>query len=1811
LLPFEIPGYQLRACLYESRRSLVWRAEQLADGRSVILKIHRQEYPSSAELKLYQREYEILRTLDDPSIERALGLLKLHHRLVVVLEDIGGEPLIPPQQPRAFDVARFLDVASQLCASVGVLHRGHVIHNDLSPANILLTPGGERLQLIDLGSATVLSSELTTFQNLERLEGTLAYMSPEQTGRTGRSVDQRSDLYSLGAVFYHLLAGRPPFLAPDATSLVFAHLAQEPPPLEPLVPGIPPVLAGIVHKLLSKNPEDRYQSVWGLQADLARCRFQWQAQGRVEDFPLAGQDLSDVLHLPSKLYGRTRETVRLLKLLERASGGGVEFLAISGYSGIGKTALVQELYTQLTRHRGFFISGKFEQLRRNVPYAAVRTAMKELVRQSLTTDEDKLLQWRHKLEQALRGRGQVLLEVIPELEQLVGPQAPVPALGASDSQARFAQVFQAFIRVFCAAEHPLVLFLDDLQWADHASLRLLEVMLTDPELHHVLVITAHRDNEVNEAHPFFLFLRHLEQAGVSLHGMTLLPLRRESLVTLLTDTLQSAPESVCSLAGLVWQKTEGNPFFVHQFLGMLHHERLLSFDYGSHRWVWQLAQIEAQSITDNVADLMVRRLQQLPDATQELLRLAACLGSQFDLDTLSVVSKKSPADAFRALLPALDAGYVLPVSSIEVVARGSHLPCLAVDKCRFVHDRVQQAAHALIPASDRAALHLRIGRLLLDNLPLPRQAERLFEIVDHLNQGSELIHEPEEVLMLVRLNLEAGKRAEAAMAYTAALAYLEAASARSDKALWHEHYEVALELSHQYAKVAYLTGDFEKAARIVSSAVEEARSAPDKAELYCLLLIQYTLRTRYAEAIETGRHALGLLGITLPTDEEDLEAARDASMAGVSRALAGKPIASLASLPPVKEREKQVAMRLVSALGPPCYRSHPRLWGVVVAMTAHLYLESGNAPQASYTYPAYGGLLASVKHDYTAAREFGEVALQLTDAFGDPSERSVCLLMVGSSVRHWFAPLRASTADYRQGYEVGVGSGNLQYAAYCLGHNLYCRFFQGASLVEWSHEIATARTFALEKKNQWTLDLADGCWLLARSLTGQSAAASELQAPRLHEQEYLERLRQQNLQPLCIYSIMKARILLLHGEVEAAAELCEQVEPLLVRVATQGLLPWPEHIFTQCLVYTALHERVDPDQRARLQSRLEEGQKLLRQWAAHSPANFLHKALLVQAEVARLQGDTSEALACYVRALEEARKEGFTHHAALAGELAARFLLQQGREKLGLGYLHEARHTYERWGAVHKVGQLTQQLSQLETFGPSAAVGGEKPLLVGTTAEQLDALAVIKASQALSGQMVMSRLLDTLMGFVLEHTGAERGLLGLVHPDGLVLAAEASVEQHRIHVRVEPEPKPSESSLPLSLLNYVRRTGEKVILADASRPNPFSADAYLQHKRPKSVLCLPIHKQAELIGLLYLENNLTASAFTPHRLAVLEVLAAQSAISIENARLYAEVQRAEAALRAANDELEQREEERTRKLGEAQSQLVDAARSAGMAEIASNVLHNVGNTLTSAIVTLDQAHQTLYASRVGRVLQISAMFEERRGDLADFLTRDARGQKLPGYFAALGEDLLREQAELQKQLETMSWHIDHIRSIVQVQQTYAKTSLLIEDCDLSVLIQDALRVHLATLQRHGISVRSEVVPQCKGRVDRHKVLQILLNLISNARYALEDVPQEQRHLLVRLSTNGRTAFIQVVDTGVGIAPEAHAKLFSHGFTTRKDGHGFGLHSSALAASLLGGKLTLKSEGPGKGATAMLELPLNSPPSKELASSAPAEDYSTR
>jgi predicted ATPase/signal transduction histidine kinase len=1789
-----IPGYQLGALLYESRRSFVWRAERVADKHPVILKVHRQESPSAEEVALYQREYEILRTLDDPSVARVYGLDKLHHRLALVLEDIGGEPLSEQLHRGAFDVPRFLEVAQRLCVSVGALHRNRVAHNDLNPSNIIVTPGCERLQLVDFGSATTLSAQQTTFQSLETLEGTLAYMSPEQTGRTGRSLDRRSDLYSLGAVFHHLLAGRPPFSAPDATALVFAHLAREPEPLEAIVPGLPRVLARLVRKLLSKNPEDRYQSVWGLQADLAKCHARWKAHGEMDDFPLGAEDIPDTLQFPSRLYGRAREVSQMVELLEHVSRGGTALLAMMGYSGIGKTALVRELYKPLTGYRGLFISGKFDQLRKNVPYTAVRTALKELIRQILTTDEGRLEHWRQRLGQALAGRGQVLLEVVPELERLVGPQPPVPPLGPSDAQARFNQVFQAFIRVFCAAEHPLVFFLDDLQWADHASLQLLELMLTDPEFHHLLVIGACRDNEVDDAHPFILLLRRLEKARAPLHLMVLRPLELGALTEFLADTFKSDHATLQPLAELLRRKTEGNPFFVQHFLQMTHHEKLLSFDYAAHRWTWQLDRIGAQSITDNVVELMVRRLRQLPDSAQHALRLAACLGNRFELDTLAITYEKPPADTFGDLLPALEAGFVLPMSSLEAMEDGARPAALLVRRLRFVHDRVQQAAHTLIPPSERASLHLRIGRLLLSHLSPAHQAERLFEIADHLNQGSAFIRGPAEVLELVRLNLEAGKRAEAATAYKAAAGYLEAAATHVDEALWREHYALALELSQQRARVANLSGDLEKAEHVVHSAVEHARGAADKAELYAILLVQYTLRTRYAEAIRVGRSALGLLGITLPEDTEDLEAARDAAMAEADRALQGRPISALADLPLVAEREQRIAMRVLSALGPPCYRSHPRLWAVVVATAARLYLRSGNVPQASYTYPAYGGLMASVRHDYTATRELGEVALRLSERFNEPSERSVCLLMVGSSVRHWSAPLRASTADYLAGYEVGVGSGNLQYAAYCLGHNLYCRFFQGATADEWRDEISTARTFAREKQNQWAIDLADGCWLLARTLAGQGPSAGEPLSPGLEEREYIERLEKRNLQPLCIYYIMKARLMLLFGDVAAAAELCEKAEPLLVRVATQGLLPWPEHRFTQCMVYAALMGQASAAEQARMQAELDAHLQLLQKWAAHCPANFQHKALLVQAEVARLRAETSEALACYVRAIEAARSEEFLQHVALASDLAARLLLRQGREKLAVGHLYEAKHAYARWGAMPRLEPLARQIAQLETLGSSLKAGGDGHQLAGTTVTQLEALAVIKASQALSGQMVLSRLLETLLSFVIEHTGAERGLLLLADREVLSLAAEALLEPQGVRVRVQPEAPLPEAELPLSLLNYVRRSWERIILGDASEPGPFSADAYLSRKRPKSVLCMPIIRQTELVGLLYLETYLTVHAFTPDRLAVLEVLAAQSAISIENARLYAEVQRAEAALRRANDELEQRVEARTRELKEAQARLLQTAREAGMAEIASNVLHNVGNTLTSAVISLEEMRAATKASRASRIRQLAQLVQEHRGALADFFTQDRRGTRLPDYLSALGEELLSEQDQLRKNLETVSWHVEHIRAIIEVQQTYAKTSVFIDECDLAKLVEDVLSIQRAALERHGVSVRTEIASPCRGRLDRHKVLQILLNLLSNAKYAMDEVRPDQRRLFVRLWTEEKRAHIQVVDTGVGFSAELQERLFSHGFTTRKGGHGFGLHSCALAASLLGGSLTLVSDGPGKGATATLELPLDAP-----------------
>ncbi len=1640
------------------------------------------------------------------------------------------------------------------------LHRRGIIHKDIKPSNIIVTRTGET-RLIDFGTSSLQLVEHVDAVQGPVIEGTLPYMSPEQTGRMNRAVDYRTDLYSLGITLYELLTGGRPFHGRDALEWFHAHMAQAPQPPIERVSELPPVLSAIVLKLLAKVAEERYQSAEGLRADLERCR-EALLRGVPEDFVPGMHDLPTRFQLPQRLYGRDTQAAALLQGFERvARNGRPELILVRGYSGIGKSSVVHELHKPVVRQHGFFLSGKFDQFQQDIPYSTLAQAIRGLTQQLLSGTDEELARWRKHLHEAWEGQGQVLVDVVPQLELVVGQQPPAPPLPLSEAQARFNRVFRRFLGVFAAAEHPLVVFLDDLQWADLASLQLLRHLLTHPETPPVLWIGAYRDNEVSPSHPLMLTLEELRKDGAPMTDLQLEPLSLEEVQRLIADTLPGASTDVVApLAAQAREKTGGNPFFLLQFLLTLNQDGLLTRT-PQGQWRWDVEGVRAKGYSDNVVDFMVGKLRQLPLGTQHLLRLAACVGNMFSLRLLALISHMEDApEVEQGLEPALQEGLITSTGP---------------EQYRFLHDRIQQAAYTLIPAEERKAVHLHIGRLLLASLPPEKLQQRLFDVVSQLNAGVELLLEPAERHRVALLNADAGKRAQASTAFRSAVAYFAMAFQLLPGDPWETAQELAFQLRLDQATCEFMSGHTAEARQLAEQLRPRARTRLQTVAIYRLKSDLHVAVSEIPAALDSLLEGLGLLGITLPAHptREEVVAANEE----VWRLLGDRPIASLIELPRMTDPDMEAAMSLLAALFAPAYLTDTNLLILHLCRLVSLSLRHGNTAASIPGYSSYGVVLGPAFNRYQEGHAFGQLACALIERDDLAALRGMVFYNM-EMICCFTRPLSVALDFIRRAFHHAVQASDFQTAGYCCNHIVTDRLTLGHDLEEVYQESVARLDFARKAGFLDVRDVVHFTQRYVQQLRGLTPVFGSLSGDDFSEESFETTLMpaRMSISQFWYWTIkMQARFL--SGAYAEAREACVKATGL--SWASMGHIQLLDFHLFRALTLAACFGKLAPEEQGPALELIRKDHQQLMDWAGNCPETFRAPERLAFAELARITGREAEAFRAYEEALQAARESDFIQHVALASELAARFWFDRRMPTIADTYARKAREAWLRWGARGKARHLDDEWPHLAT----SALGEET--VTDTDSTQIDALTVVKAQQAISGEIVLERLANTLLRVAIENAGAQRGALLLPRGEKLSVVAVSGTEPE------DSTAGSAENPVPWTLISYVRRARENVLIGDASQPHSFSTDAWLQRGKARSVLCVPLLRQEEFRGVLYLENSLATNAFTPARTSLLGHIASQAAISIENARLYADVQRAEAALRRANDELEKRVEERTRELRQAQAQLVETARSAGMAEVATNVLHNVGNVLTSAIINVQTMTQTVGSSRLGRLTRVSAMLQEHRGTLGDFLTRDDRGARLPDYLSALTEELLREQTALQEGLEGMTRHIEHIRAIVQVQQTYARNTLVTEECELGHLIQDALSIQLPALKRHGVTVSQELSSSCKVRVDKHKVLQILINLISNAKNAMAELPLEQRNLHVRLDMQSNTARIHVVDTGMGIAPEIHERLFSQGFTTREGGHGLGLHSSALAARMLGGRLSLESDGPGKGATATLELPL--------------------
>ena len=1320
-----------------------WRDGGDGDRTAVVIELSAGEHPSPTFGDRLAHEYALRDELDGRSALRPLALMRAHGRAMLLREDPGGEPL-NRLLGRPMEIERLLRFAIGISAALGKLHEHGLIHRDIKPANVFVDLATGHAWLTGFGFASRLPREHQSPEPPEFVVGTLAYMAPEQTGRMNCSIDSRSDLYSLGVTLYEMLTGALPFTASDPMEWVHCHIARQPAPPIERVKDVPMPVSAIVLKLLAKTAEERYQTAAGVEADLRRCLADWQSNGRVAPFPLGAHDASDRLLIPEKLYGRESEIDALLAAFDRVvTLGAPELVLVSGYSGIGKSSVVNELHKALVPSRGLFAAGKFDQYKRDIPYTTIAQAFQSLIRQILGMREAEVDHWRAALSEALGPNGQLIVNLVPELELVIGSQPPVADLPPQDAQNRFQRVFRRFLGVFAREEHPLVLFFDDLQWLDTATLGLLEHLVTHAEVRRLLLIGAYRDNEVGPAHPLPRTLAAIREAGARVQEIVLKPLGLDDVSRLVADAVHCEAEVAQPLAQLVQEKTGGNPFFAIQFLTALADERLLAFDPAAPGWRWDINRIRAENYTDNVVDLMAGKLNRLSANAQEALKQLACLGSIVDIATLSLVHGENVETVRPAIWEAVHAGLV--------VRQGSAY--------KFLHDRIQQAAYTLIPEERRADVHLRIGRVLLASMTTDQLDEHLFDVANQLNRGAELLVDRDEKAQIAAIDLRAGRKAKASTAYASACVYLMAGMALLDKSDWGARYDLTFSLWLERAECEYLTGQLASAEARLSSLSIRARTVADSAAVACVRLNLYTTLDQSDSAVGVGLDYLRRVDDgrwPWPATEEDVRQAYDRLL----QRLGSLPIESLAELPLMTDADRSATMDVLTMLTSPALFTGENLFRLVVCRMATLSLEHGNSNGSCLAYVWLGSVLGMVFGDYQTGFRFGRLGLDLVEKPGLGRFRARVYLVFAVHVVNWTQRLSLGRDFLRRAFAAAQEAGDLPHVAYSCVDLVTNYLASGDPLADTEREAATGLEFVRKMSFGLVSDCMTGQLRLIRMLRGLTPTFVSFDDADFDEGRFEQRIESnpQLAFAACWYWVRKLQACIYAGDYALAVGAASKAASRLWAMPTQFELA--EYHFYAALAQAGRCDMATAEQRLAHVEALAAHLKQIAIWADNCPETFANRAALVGAELARLEERELDAQRLYEKAIHSAREHGFVQNEGLAHELAARFYAARGFETIANAYLRNARDCYLRWGADGKVRQLDRLYPQL-----TVPEGHRPTATIGSPTQQFDLATVVKASQALSGEIFLPELIERLMTIALENAGADRGLLILPAKD--------------------------------------------------------------------------------------------------------------------------------------------------------------------------------------------------------------------------------------------------------------------------------------------------------------------------------------------------------------------------------------------------------------------------------------------------------------
>lgn len=1845
-------GYRALQRLHQSSGCTVSRAIRLRDAVPVVIKQLFRNQCSRERLGRLQHEFDMLSRLDIIGVVRPLELLSLDTGPALILADSGAESLRRLLSRQQLNWSQWLSVAIRISSLLGRLHEAGVIHKQVNPDHLLFNPDTGLVELIGFSLSTGLSREQASWHTPElRAEG-LAYIAPEQSGRINRNIDYRSDYYSLGATLYELMTGRPPFVNEDGMGLVHDHIAKQPTPPHKINPQLPEMLSQVILKLLSKDAAQRYQSSVGLVHDLRFCLQAYKRGEHDTGFTPGLQDLSARFQIPQRLYGREKVLKQLHQLYDQCRERPSPLILITGYAGVGKTSLVHELRQYVNQQGGNFSSGKFDQFRRNRPYFAIFQALQGLVRQLLTEPEARIARWRKQLLESVGGHAKILLKLIPELELIIGPPPEAPPLSASEEQNRFSRLFIQVLRVFATSDRPLVLFLDDLHWADLASLHLIETLSGVMDPPRLLLIGSYRDHEVGATHPLRTSLERLQHTALPPVELALEPLSPDQVNQLIADTLRVPPEQCRSLAQVCSEKTQGNPFFLNQFLHALYQDGLICFR--EQRWQWDEQAIRSQEMTDNVIELMVSKIQRLPAETQAVLPLAACIGSSFNLRTLAMVSNLEPRQAADHLWPALTEGLIVPQDENYRLFQNLDP---GRTRYRFVHDRVQQAAYSLIPDDELEALHLQIGHQLEQSLSPHEVDARIFEISNHLNQARRLLDSPSQRVHLAELNLRAGRRAQEAAAFDSALDYLGTGLELLPENAWQEHYPLTLELHTAAAGVAHIKGQLRLMRTLIQAVEAHARTLLDRVRVVEIRIQSQVACNRFNAALDTALELLNQLGVRIPSRPRTRQLLQ--AVARTQWLLRRQPPESISQLPAMESPQLLAAMPILASMFGAIKFSSSELRPLVMAKQVELTLKHGLSPSSALAFAGYGGVLCGQFQNIELGYRLGQLALELDERQPSAVTHHRTLSLFDCYIRHYREPLHKCMESLLKAHQLALDCGDMEWGAYALAAHIQYAFPLCRNLDQLQPKLEEYVHWLKQSGQRQSLQYSLFTLQTMENLRGRNSDPTRLDGRFYQEDRDLAELEGENHRTaMSLHHFYKALLCYLFGEYELAYSHSETGDALRSSISGTFTAPWLSLV--NALSILALLPRTSIlQQPARLQ-KVKKTLKRLRKLARHSPENQLHHVCLLQAELYRSQRQFSKAMDLYEQAIEHARRQGFLLEEAMACELAGQFYLDWGKPGVARSYLQDAWERYSEWGGRAKLEQMLRRYA-FEPERPMRQLHSE-PFNSRTDSSHsldnraFDITSVIHASQAISDEIVLERLLERLMRLALQNAGAQRAILILRRQQTLYLEAEICLNQPPTLFKSLPLEQ-SSSLLPLSIIHYVARTKDDVVLGNAVEHQMFQQDSYIRHHQPRSLLAIPILYHGELTAILYLEHSQSRDIFNRDRLKTLQILAAQAAISIENAKLYQSLEQSEREYRSLFENSSEgifRIDRRGRFIS-ANPALV---RLLGY-DNAPQFLNSVTDVIRDCFIDREDCRRFLsLLNRQQRVLGFETRWQRRdRSEVyisisAHRITDEQNQLKYyEGSLTDISERKAKERAEIARKkaeaasqaksqfLATMSHEIrtpmngilgmaqllmrseltpEQARQVESIYRSGQSLLTILNDVldftkieagqmeleqapfSLVELLEELRQLLLPTAQEKQLDLILRLEQDLPEQVigDARILNQILLNLCTNAL----KFTQEGYVLIKVRPLHGdqeccRLLF-EVEDTGIGIPPSAHARIFTHfsqadsSITRRFGGTGLGLSICKRLVELQSGRIGFDSQvGQGTRFWVELEYPL--------------------